>query len=609
MSKKNKLIDYIVTIVLVLFCIGSVIWKIQGYDEKKESKRPQWTEEYTEIDEKDAKDKIGDNCKNLSSALLNRKEEKLYLLMKDGEGYAVKDPQGSMLAYIELNDIYVQEASFREGASTWDTSRSSGSSLPDTILSLFFLIMIFATMGITIYTRNGGDIDDLMHPGKKKQEIPDVRFKDVEGIEELKTDIDRVVDNLKNPDKYRAMGAHLTKGIILYGPPGTGKTLIAKAIAGESGVPFFEMNGSDFVNKYVGVGAENVRKLYKKARANAPCIVFIDEIDSAASKRGGQIGEYNQTVNALLSELDGFSESKEVVTICATNRLELLDDAFKRSGRFDLKLAVGLPDKKSRLNILKIHAKNKKFSDDVNLESWAITTSGFSGADLATLLNESASLAAQRNRDCITEDEMNDSFRKIVMQGNKMAIIDPETKALVAWHESGHAVVSKLLTDDSVSSVTIIGSTSGAGGVTFRTPNENNVLKNREYLINTIKTMYGGRAAEEVYFKKNKGIENFSDKITVGASNDIREATKIIKDFLMAYGFGGPGCIDIRQFNGSDTMMLREAEKIADKAYKETVFLLEENYGTLSVMAEELLKKETLDEPEIDEIMKTRAIS
>ena len=436
-----------------------------------------------------------------------------------------------------------------------------------------------------------------------KQDVPNTKFSDVEGIDELMSDINRIVDCLKNPEKYKAMGANVTKGIILYGPPGTGKTLIAKAIAGESGVPFISMAGSDFVNKYVGVGADNVRKLYKKARASAPCIVFIDEIDAVATQRGrDENSERDQTINALLSELDGFDGSNGIVTICATNRLDMLDEAFKRSGRFDLKLAVSLPDKKARINILKIHSKNKKLADNISLESLALRTSGFSGADLAALLNESASLAAQRDKRFITKEEIDDSFRKIVMQGNKVKILDPATKELISWHESGHALVTKLLTDDSVSSVTIIGSSSGAGGVTFRNPNENNILKSKKYLYNLVKVMYAGRAAEELYFK-NKNINNYEELITIGASNDIRQATSILKDSISSYGMGTKGLLDLSQFNNSSAEILNEVSELSIKLYKETVEILSKNIEILKGLATALYNRDTLDENEIDTII------
>ena len=431
----------------------------------------------------------------------------------------------------------------------------------------------------------------------KKEEIPTVKFADIEGVEGLKNDVMRVVDSLKNPEKYKAMGARPTKGIILYGPPGTGKTLLAKAIAGEAGVPFFSAVGSDFVEMYVGVGASRVRELYKKARKAAPCIVFIDEVDAVAGQRGnGENTERDQTINALLSELDGFTVGDNVVTICATNRLDMLDNAFKRAGRFDLKLAVGLPDRDARIKILKIHGKNKTFAEDVKMSTIADKTVGFSGAELESLLNEAALVAVDKNENAITYEDIDDAFFKIVMQGNKKSRQEiDETTRVVAWHEAGHTLVTKLLTNDKVPSVTIIGSTSGAGGVTFRNPEET-MLQSKKYLRNNVKIMYGGRAAEQIYFHDN-------DKITTGASQDIKQATQVLKEYLGLYGMGELGMIDITQFKRDLGDIIDEASKMSKLLYAETVKLLEDNINILEKLATELIKKETLTEEEIDDII------
>lgn len=431
----------------------------------------------------------------------------------------------------------------------------------------------------------------------KKQEIPSVKFSDVEGVDELKQDIFRLVDCLKNPQKYRDIGARTPKGVILYGPPGTGKTLLAKAIAGEANVPFFHAVGSDFMEKYVGIGAKRVRELYARAKKAAPCIVFIDEVDAIASRRGqAENGERDQTINALLSELDGFEKTTDVITICATNRLELLDDAFKRAGRFDLKLAVGLPDLEARERILKIHAKNKKLGDTVDLAELAKRCVGFSGADLEALLNESAMVAVGKEHEYIMLDDIDDAFFKVVMQGNKRprkGITD--VNRIVAWHEAGHTLVTKLLTDDNVPSVTIVGSSSGAGGATFRAPKEE-VLHSRKYLRAMISVMYAGRAAEEIYL-------NDEDLITTGASQDIKQATAMIKDYLSSYGMGDLGMLDISQLRHDYEDIIEEASEFAKTTYKEVVDLLQENKETLERLATALLDKETLCEEEIDAII------
>lgn len=423
-----------------------------------------------------------------------------------------------------------------------------------------------------------------------------ITFEDVQGIDELKPDLYRLVDCLKNPDKYREIGARMPKGVIFYGPPGTGKTLTAKALAGEAGVPFFSICGSDFVEKYVGVGASRVRALYKNARKSAPCIVFIDEIDAIGGERGeSNNGEKDQTINALLAELDGFKSTDNVLTICATNRLDILDPALLRAGRFDLKLAIGLPDKEGREKILKVHAKNKKFDETVDIKELAGKTVGFSGAELENLLNESALIAANSDKKVIDKDAIEDAFFKILLEGNKKPRKEKDEDAiLTAYHEAGHTVVSKLLTKDSVPTVTIIQSTSGTGGVTFRSPDEKN-LPSKKYLRNTIKISYGGRAAEELYLGN-------ADDITTGASADIRSATATIKAYIGSYGMGNKGLLDIKQLTNQYDIV-EEATELSNKLYDETLELLREHFDVLKEMAERLLDKETLYEPEIDEIM------
>ena len=426
--------------------------------------------------------------------------------------------------------------------------------------------------------------------------IKKVTFNDVQGIDELKPDLYRLVDCLKNPKKYEELGARMPKGVILYGPPGTGKTLTAKAIAGEAGVPFFSMCGSDFMEKYVGVGASRVRDLYKKARKAAPCIVFIDEIDAIGGSRGqDSSGERDQTINALLAELDGFKSGENILTICATNRLDILDPALLRAGRFDLKLAIGLPDKDGRIAILKLHSKNKKLSEQVNIEDLAKKTIGFSGAELENLLNESALIAANENKAFIDNDDIENAFFKIIMDGNKKKRkeIDEDTY-LTAWHEAGHTLATKLLTKDSVSTVTIVQSTSGAGGVTFMAPDEKN-LPSKKYLRNKIKIDYAGRAAEEIYLGN-------SDDITTGASQDIKQATSVIKSYIGAYGMGNKGLIDIKQLT-SQYDIVEEAGELSNVLYQETLDLLRENIDKLRSLAERLVEKETLYEDEINEIL------
>lgn len=559
-----------------------------------------WLDSFEEIDEDSLKGILKEQ--DVLSASINQTTGHLYLITENEEllsYYKVPDASYGLQTYLKISGIDMETIAFNEDGSN---KNGSGNGLLITMVCISISTMLLPFL-LFLYVQHkekkkvavAGNVSD----DKSKSKVPDVKFSDVEGIEELKADISRLVDCLKNPEKYKQIGARPPKGVILYGPPGTGKTLIAKAIAGEAKVPFFSEAGSNFVEMYVGVGAKRIRELYKKARKAAPCIVFIDEIDAVAGQRGKDSnGERDQTVNALLTELDGFDASKGIITICATNRLDMLDNAFKRAGRFDLKLAVGLPDKKGREHILRIHGRDKKFMDEVDMAVVACKTHGFSGAELEALLNESALAAVGKRHPAITNEDIDDAFFKIVMQGNKKKRDEiTRMNEIVAWHEAGHTLMTKLLTDDSVPSVTIIGSSSGAGGVTFRIPKEDNQLHSKKYLEDTVKIMYGGRAAEELYFG-NDG------EITTGASQDITQATRIIKDYLSSYGMGEKGMLDLSQFESDGKSILTEASELAKRLYAETYGLLKSHLKVLRALSTELLQKETLDETEIDGIIK-----
>ena len=566
-----------------------------------------WLSNFKEITEDELKDYLSKY--SIVSATLNGNSGNVYLILEnivneELENLQCKIPKATnhLISYLKLQGILFQTIAFDEEFVGEEEEQKTFLGMQYLQISTFVcLALIFLIPAYFYNKKQKSTVTVTTGSGtteKGSEGIPTVKFDDVEGIEELKTDIIRIVDCLKNPKKYQKIGARIPKGVILYGPPGTGKTLIAKAIAGEAGVPFFSMVGSDFVEKYVGVGAQRVRDLYKKARKAAPCIVFIDEIDAVAGQRGmDENSERDQTINALLAELDGFKGTENIVTICATNRLDMLDSAFKRAGRFDLKLAVGLPDKKGRKNILGIHAKNKKLSQEIDLEVLANKTVGFSGAELEALLNEAALVAVGKDKEVIDYDDIDDAFFKIVMQGNKKKRDKiTEVNKVVAWHEAGHTLATKLLTDDSVPSVTIVGSSSGAGGVTFRTPQEDNILHSKKYLESIIQVMYAGRAAEELYF----GNE---DSITTGASQDIKQASGIIKEYLGIYGMGKLGMLDLGQFKQDYETIVDEASEMAQLLYMKVLDLLTENYDILKELSETLLEKETLDEKEIDEIV------
>lgn len=472
----------------------------------------------------------------------------------------------------------------------------------DFVVFIFILLIISSAVFFTWFyfmSKRAYETDKIAVGAKDKgkngtvNQEKKITFNEVQGIDELKPDLFRLVDSLKYPAKYKKLGARPTKGLILYGPPGTGKTLIAKAISGEADVPFFSASGSDFVEKYVGIGAARIRDLFAKARKASPCIIFIDELDAIGGSRGeSNNSERDQTINALLTELDGFTATEGILTICATNRLDILDAALTRPGRFDLKIAVNLPDKQARFQILKLHGTGKKLADEVKIDTLAKKTNGFSGAELENLLNEAALIAAANDKEWITNEDIEDAFFKIIMNGHKKERIENDEYArLVAYHESGHTLATKLLTNDGVPTVTIIQSTSGAGGVTFRAP-EDVPLKSKKYLKNLVKVMYAGRAAEEILLNSNEDI-------TTGASEDIKQATEIIKQYIAIYGMGNQGMIDLTQLTNQFNM-IEEASNMANELYKEILEFLIINRSTLDRLASALLDKETLDEAEID---------
>ena len=425
--------------------------------------------------------------------------------------------------------------------------------------------------------------------------VPNVKFDNIAGNEEVKEDMRFLVNFLKKPDTYHAIGAKLPKGVALYGPPGTGKTLTAKAIAGEAEVPFFSINGSDFIEMYAGLGAKRVRDLYNDAKAKAPCIVFIDEIDAIGTNRGGHnSGEKDQTINALLAELDGFNTNSPIVTIIATNRIKDLDPALIRPGRIDKHIAINLPDKKDRLEILKVHSKNKKLSENINMEEIANMTIGFSGASLEALMNESAIIAVNENCDYIENTHINDAYYKMIIGGHKKKNNqrDINELKLIAYHEAGHALTTKLLTDNNVPKVTIIPSTTGLGGATLSIP-KRTTLMTKDEILNNIKVLYAGRAAELI-------ITNDNGKVTTGAAQDIEQATDYINKYFADYGMSEQfGLLKIKD----EKTYRKDAIELSKKMYDEVVSLLQDNKVYLDNIANVLITNETMNEKELDDIL------
>ena len=425
-------------------------------------------------------------------------------------------------------------------------------------------------------------------------------FNDIAGLKEVKKDLISIVDFLKNNSEYIEAGAKLPKGIILYGPPGTGKTHISKAMSGEANVNFLRASGSDFTEMYVGVGPKRVRELFREARAKAPCIIFIDEIDAVGAKRGPtENSEDKKTINAILTEMDGFTETENILVIGATNRIEDLDPALLRPGRFTDKFCIPLPETaEERLEIINIYSKNKKFAEDVDFNLLAKETIGFSPAQIEALLNEAAIISVQEKKKFIDKSIIEKAMFKMLLHGHakeNQSSRDKDELKLVAWHEAGHALIGKL-NGKEVNKVTIVSSTSGAGGVTFTTPTKMG-LHSVEDLKNEVKELYGGRIAEFLLF-------NDKEKVTTGASNDIDRATNIIKDIVTKYGMNETfGLLNLGNLEVDKETTLQEEIKLAKELENDTIKILTENKDKLEEIANLLLEKETIHEKDLDEII------
>ena len=491
------------------------------------------------------------------------------------------------------------------------------------ILSVISIILLIAVGFIILMTflRNngvGGANSQMMNFGRSRAVMVKgnkTTFRDVAGLEEEKADLEEVVDFLKDPGKYTALGARIPKGILLVGPPGTGKTLLAKAIAGEAKVPFFSISGSDFVEMFVGVGASRVRDLFGEAKKNAPCIVFIDEIDAVARQRGSGLGgshdEREQTLNQLLVEMDGFGVNSGIIVLAATNRVDILDPAILRPGRFDRKVAVSRPDVKGREAILKVHAQNKPLADDVDLPRIAQTTAGFSGADLENLMNEAAILAAKDNRSYLMQKDIDLAFIKVGIGGEKKSrVISEKEKRITAYHEAGHAILFHVLPDvGPVHTVSVIPTTMGAAGYTMPLPEKDEMFRTRSQLLQEIMVSLGGRIAEEL---------TLSD-VTTGASQDIKDATEAVRAMVMKYGmsdsagtinYGSEESVFIgrdyghtREYGEETAALLdNEVRRIMSECYAKAKAIIRENLDVLKAVAETLIVKEKIGQLEFETI-------
>ncbi len=611
LSKKFRGIGLYVVIVLALVLAASIFLLSQGGT----------TTKYSEI--------IGYFENNqVKEYTFDWSNNRVAIVLRDGrqlEPYTVPSATRFLDTIEPMVDEYNETAS-DEDRIVYDQKRAT--QIPWFVEILPYLLMGIAMMAFLYFMLNrmGGGTKSSMNFGKARiksgvDEKRKTTFDDVAGADEEKEELKELVDFLKNPKKYSELGAKIPKGVLLVGPPGTGKTLLARAVAGEAGVPFYSISGSDFVEMFVGVGASRVRDLFDQAKKSAPSIIFIDEIDAVGRHRGAGLGgghdEREQTLNQLLVEMDGFGANEGVIVIAATNRPDVLDPALLRPGRFDRQVHVGRPDIKGRVAVLKVHARGKPLGDDVSLENIAKVTVGFTGADLENLLNEAALLAARRNKRVINQAEMQEAMMKVIMGTEKQSRkITPRENKLTAYHEAGHAIVGHYLkTQDPIHEVSII-PRGGAGGYTLSLPKEDVYFKTRNEMFETICDLLGGRVAEKLVL----------GDISTGASNDIQRATQIARDMITKYGMSeslGPMTFGSGQeevFLGRDFATSRnyseniaaqideEMKTIIDAAYEKATQILTEHIQQLHDVANALLIREKITGDEFREILKGRKI-
>ncbi len=558
--------------------------------------------------------------KEVSRVLLSPDNGTAQVVENDGSRSEVNlAPDKDLLKILTENDVDIAVTPTKL-ANPWQQAVSS-LIFPVLLIGGLFFLFRRSQSG-----SGGGGGNPAMSFGKSKARLQmepstQVTFSDVAGVEGAKLELTEVVDFLKSPDRFTAVGAKIPKGVLLVGPPGTGKTLLAKAVAGEAGVPFFSISGSEFVEMFVGVGASRVRDLFEQAKKNAPCIVFIDEIDAVGRQRGAGMGggndEREQTLNQLLTEMDGFEGNSGIIIVAATNRPDVLDSALMRPGRFDRQVTVDRPDYAGRLQILNVHAKDKTLSKDVDLDKVARRTPGFTGADLANLLNEAAILAARKDLDTVSNDEVGDAIERVMAGPEKKdRVISDKKKELVAYHEAGHALVGALMPDyDPVAKVSII-PRGQAGGLTFFTPSEERMesgLYSRSYLQNQMAVALGGRVAEEIVYGE--------EEVTTGASNDLQQVANVARQMITKFGMSdkiGPVALGQSQggmFLGRDMSSTRdfsedtaatidvEVSELVDTAYKRATKVLSDNRSVLDEMANMLIERETIDTEDIQDLL------
>ncbi len=598
-QKDNENLKTIVLLILLVVCLAGTfaIYYFSTKDSNKE-KELAYTELINSINEdKIEKIEMSTGSNTLKVIMVGEGEE------KDREKTAIVP---SIQAFME----WVQEKVDKEGKKIElnQTPINPLLKISDTIFSLLPTLLLIALMLMLVKMQGLGGDSGKVYGGEDGSKKTDIRFDDIAGLDEEKNELVEIVDFLKTPEAYTEMGAKIPKGILLYGKPGTGKTLIAKAIAGEAGVPFISMSGSEFIEMFAGLGASRVRKLFDKAKKMSPCIIFIDEIDAIGSRRTSNSGsetENNQTLNQLLVEMDGFDTNETIIVLAATNRPEMLDKALLRPGRFDRQITIPAPDLNGREAILKLHSKNKKFASDVDFKEIAGDTAGFTGAELANVLNEAAIIATRNKHKKISNFDIESAVKKITVGLEKTnRVVSDKDKKLTAYHEAGHAVVSKFLpTQTEVKEVSII-PRGLAGGYTMYKTNEDKYYVSKTELLEKMIALMGGRAAEKIAL----------NEISTGASNDIEVATGIAKDMLTVYGMDDKlGPISLKVDDPYELQIFGEKvidevgnqiQILIDNAYKTAQEILRENMDILDKVAQALLEKEKITSEEFEEFFK-----
>ena len=593
----NRMIGRIAVWVLIAFVLFTVF---QQFDGQREAAGPVDQTSYTQF-------------------MTDAKAGKIRRVDVQGRKITVTPAEGATYTITSPGDLWMVDDLRKNGVQVYGKAEEEPSFLQTILVSWFPMLLLIGVWIFFMRQMQGGKSGAFTFGKSKARMLDDtsnkVRFADVAGCDEAKEDVQEVVDFLRDPSKFQRLGGHIPRGILLVGAPGTGKTLLAKAIAGEAGVPFFSISGSDFVELYVGVGASRVRDLFEQAKKNAPAIVFIDEIDAVGRQRGAGLGgghdEREQTLNQLLVEMDGFGGNSGVIVIAATNRADILDPALLRPGRFDRQIYIGVPDIKGRLEILKVHSRHKPFEDNVSFDAIARTTAGFTGADLENLLNEAALLAARRQKQKIGLGEIDDAFLKVIMGNEKKSrVITEHERKLTAYHEAGHALVTRLLpSQDPVYQISII-PRGRAGGFTMSPPSTDKYYESKSELLDELVVLLGGRVAEKLVL----------DDVSSGASNDIERASAIARRMVTKYGMSdvlGPICFSSAHdevFLGRDfatsrnlsdetaSLIDREIKSMIDGAYERCRSLIQQHIDKLHQIAEYLLKHETMDGEEFEKL-------